>query len=878
MNFTGVSSSRRRTVNLGNKKQQQPNTNFLQQAKLQRQQREEQRTKERAAKVLQKSIQRYLDRKQQIAHLLQRWQDGEGDLSTWLADAVLLLKYSERKPETIHVLVSVLYNRMSSSAETVEQLPPFINARLVDGLADVLPHASRQNKALIFKIWRLVHFPSDKSINALYDWIQSDRDIDPEMLSEVVSYVFQVAWEQELDFATFIRVLGLNVFHEANPHYLTVIRDRVESAHSGQVSASKVMTKNFFIIHGNESFTGKDFKLISMILPDSAENNDENDIGDDDNDVVGELYSLEFLRGVVSLLQEEPTTSLAILSTLLRHSPAQKQVVFNMICARASNIASIFHQLVQMDAYSRKNDRDRSFVSLFQELVLFWLIVSNDSEFYQALSREEVVELTSLLKSMCLKLLNTDIKSDFAEVSFNLLTQIYQKNLRLEFLPTGFWIQDLKINVDKVIVHVRDSLNENDNDDDDDNDNYDYGSGYGYDNGREDGKNSDYLSRLMKKMPYTLPFYTRAQIFQGMVDTEKKDDAVSFFMEATRLKAKIRREHLLEDAFSAYAQTGSQFKNKLSVEFHNQYGLEAGIDGGGITKEFLTCVLAAGFDPEERLFSETFDHQVYPTGERYEMLYFLGMCVGKCLYENVLLDVPFATSFLNKWTGHRNTFDELQIFDPSLYQSLKLLAHMPPSELENLNLNFMIDDMGKQVELVKNGQHVYVTKSNVAIYVQKYADYKLNRAYSRQTTAFLSGVFQIIPRCWFQIFDAFELQKLISGEMSSINRKDWRDNSIVHGFEFNSPVVDMFWQLMDEFSDEDVGKLLAFVTSSKRAPLLGFSRLEPKFGIQNKGRGDALPSSSTCINLLKIPEYSSKEKMREKILYAINAEAGFDLS
>jgi ubiquitin-protein ligase E3 C len=39
-----------------------------------------------------------------------------------------------------------------------------------------------------------------------------------------------------------------------------------------------------------------------------------------------------------------------------------------------------------------------------------------------------------------------------------------------------------------------------------------------------------------------------------------------------------------------------------------------------------------------------------------------------------------------------------------------------------------------------------------------------------------------------------------------------------------------------------------------------------------------LPSTSTCVNLLKLPRYTNAKVLREKLLYAINSGAGFDLS
>ena len=41
---------------------------------------------------------------------------------------------------------------------------------------------------------------------------------------------------------------------------------------------------------------------------------------------------------------------------------------------------------------------------------------------------------------------------------------------------------------------------------------------------------------------------------------------------------------------------------------------------------------------------------------------------------------------------------------------------------------------------------------------------------------------------------------------------------------------------------------------------------------------DRLPTASTCMNLLKLPPYSKTSNLKEKLLYAINSGAGFELS
>lgn len=48
--------------------------------------------------------------------------------------------------------------------------------------------------------------------------------------------------------------------------------------------------------------------------------------------------------------------------------------------------------------------------------------------------------------------------------------------------------------------------------------------------------------------------------------------------------------------------------------------------------------------------------------------------------------------------------------------------------------------------------------------------------------------------------------------------------------------------------------------------------------VLNEAAQERLPSSSTCINLLKLPPYQSARTIGEKLLLAVSNVAGFDLS
>jgi hypothetical protein len=101
------------------------------------------------------------------------------------------------------------------------------------------------------------------------------------------------------------------------------------------------------------------------------------------------------------------------------------------------------------------------------------------------------------------------------------------------------------------------------------------------------------------------------------------------------------------------------------------------------------------------------------------------------------------------------------------------------------------------------------------------------------------------------------------------------------GYYFADTNITRFWNIFEnEFSNDEKALLLKFVTSCERPPSLGFSSLSPPFTIQRVDCHDdqRLPTSSTCFNILKLPTYSCKKILKEKLLLSIRSKSGFDLS
>jgi ubiquitin-protein ligase E3 C len=332
----------------------------------------------------------------------------------------------------------------------------------------------------------------------------------------------------------------------------------------------------------------------------------------------------------------------------------------------------------------------------------------------------------------------------------------------------------------------------------------------------------------------------------------------------------------------------------------------------GVFKEFLDDLIKDGFasrnDDEidggaPQLFSITPKQQQltmnFDLVDDTSMLVhyeFLGRVLGKAVYESILVEPQFCLPFLNQLMGKLNTLEDLKNYDDEYYNNLNKLRHYKEEEIDNLGLAFELTVGGttpnsapRTVDLVRSGRNIAVTKKNVFQYTQAVANELLNVLGAQQTRAFLRGFRDLIPVSWVRLFSAKELQKLISGDdsvrgidVSSLKRA----TQYLGGYHESQPYIQDFWDILEnELSFEQQRKFLRFMTSCSRQPLLGFSSLEPFPAIQQirlrddeKTKNSRLPTSSTCMNLLKLPNYEDRNLLKQKLLAAVESGAGFELT
>lgn len=85
------------------------------------------------------------------------------------------------------------------------------------------------------------------------------------------------------------------------------------------------------------------------------------------------------------------------------------------------------------------------------------------------------------------------------------------------------------------------------------------------------------------------------------------------------------------------------------------------------------------------------------------------------------------------------------------------------------------------------------------------------------------------------------------------------------------------WEILSEISDEDKIKFVKFCYAQERLPSTHeeFLKLQIVFTIKSymdKSKKDQFPKADTCFFSIELPEYSSKEVMKSKIVQAINID------
>ncbi|XP_070403138.1 E3 ubiquitin-protein ligase HECTD1 isoform X2 [Nothobranchius furzeri] len=214
------------------------------------------------------------------------------------------------------------------------------------------------------------------------------------------------------------------------------------------------------------------------------------------------------------------------------------------------------------------------------------------------------------------------------------------------------------------------------------------------------------------------------------------------------------------------------------------------------------------------------------------------------------------------------------------------LGSGPPLSIEDLGLNFQFCPSSKvhgfsAVDLKPNGDDEMVTMENAEEYVELMFDFCMHTGIQKQMEAFREGFNCVFPMEKLSSFSPKEVQMILCGNQTP----SWNADDIISytepklGYTRDSPGFQRFIRVLCGMSSDERKAFLQFTTGCSTLPPGGLANLHPRLTIVRKvdATDSSYPSVNTCVHYLKLPEYSSEDIMRERLL-AATMEKGFHLN
>lgn len=170
-----------------------------------------------------------------------------------------------------------------------------------------------------------------------------------------------------------------------------------------------------------------------------------------------------------------------------------------------------------------------------------------------------------------------------------------------------------------------------------------------------------------------------------------------------------------------------------------------------------------------------------------------------------------------------------------------------------------------------------VTNANREQYVSDYIFWLTDKSIRPQFEAFANNFYTCISTRAPGLLNIPDFKRLVEGSQDISVEALRLIANYDGGYTRDHPTIIDFWDIVRDFSPQQIGSLLEFATASDRIPATGMASVQ--FSVQKNGEGDErLPTSMTCYGRLLMPQYSGKAVLREKLCLAIENSKGFGVA
>ena len=258
-----------------------------------------------------------------------------------------------------------------------------------------------------------------------------------------------------------------------------------------------------------------------------------------------------------------------------------------------------------------------------------------------------------------------------------------------------------------------------------------------------------------------------------------------------------------------------------------------------------------------------------------QMHEFLGLLMGCCVRTGTRLTLDLSSFFWKPLVGMNLRFDDLREIDEQTCKFLIFMESALPQIFEE-SFEYFTTKLSDStiVELVDNGKSIPVSYENKKDYIKNALNVRFQEA-GKQIKALREGLAKVVPLGLLNLITWKQLEDWVCGKPDVDIKLLKRHTKYSGGLAEDSPRVIWFWEILEnEFNEEELSKFIKFSWGQERLPsneeeyLRNHTRLMIKPSMNTENKDGALPRADTCFFNLELPDYSSKDILRNKLRYA----------
>lgn len=417
---------------------------------------------------------------------------------------------------------------------------------------------------------------------------------------------------------------------------------------------------------------------------------------------------------------------------------------------------------------------------------------------------------------------------------------------------------------------------------------------------------------------------------QARSDSSRRDENLGLLGRLQRQKVRISRQKILESLIKVF-ELYSSCRAMLEVEYFDEVGT-----GLGPTLEFFSLASKAFAERQHQmwrdhesdahalhvfsrtgLFPAPMDDRVAQSEkgiERLRKFKVLGQFMAKALMDSRIVDISLSRSFarlvldyslpltiasvglvdkalaaslehLNQYVVAKRAIEADQTLSESDVRAAIQQIRIDDATVDDLALEFTLP--GYDVEMKPDCPETVVTIDNIEEFIDLVIYWTLSKGVSRQIEMFKAGFSMVFPIRDLKSFTPDEIVNIFGNAES----EDWSPEALTsamradHGYNMESAAIKGLISIMSSYDVPSRRQFLQFITGAPKLPIGGFRGLHPALTVVRKAAepghspDEYLPSVMTCVNYLKLPEYSSQEIASQKLSIAMKEGAdSFHLS